>query len=335
MKNKIEELLTYCAHLKFGDIKLSDDAKKFCKEWNNEIILLNKSLPDSTRIDAMLFFMIHSGLLTGLLVGKEINFLKSYYIPTWSIIYWLCQTDPDENKLAIEENRHARTAHSMAMFLHAIDDHLKDNQIPVTHLALLLRSQAWMIMNNAFSRLASEVHDGRQVLHGFINDYYSSIRYSKGIGSIDDYCELFRKQMAIGMVAPVLLIKKRTQDERFANAVQIAYGSFGIAWRLLDDINDIAADMAKGTHSAIYYSLPEDQRMVWDNGSKRKNNSIKEDKEDILVFITKRNIVNRIIIRICRELDFAASIMDDYHMKGWADEFRCLAKPLKYAQRCP
>lgn len=329
MKDKIEDLLTYCANLKFGNIKLSDDAKKCCKKWNNEIILLSESLPDSTRIDAMIFFMIYSGSLPGLLMGKEINFLKTYYIPTWSIIYWLTQANPDENKVAIEENRHARTAHSMAMFLHALDDHLKDNQIPVTHLALLLRSQAWMIMNNAFSRLANGMHDGRQVIHGFINDYYSSIRCSKGIGSMDDYCEIFRNQMAIGMVAPTLLIKKRTRDERVADAVRIAYGSFGIAWRLLDDIKDIKADMAKGAHSSIYYSLPEDQRMMWDNHSRKKNNSIKWGENEILNVIIKKNIVDNMIKRICRELDSAALIAEDHHMKGWADEFRQLVEPLR------
>ena len=87
MDEKIEDLLSFCSEINFGAVNLTDGEKKFCSEWNSEIISLCKSLPESTQTDALLFFMRYSGLS----FGEEINFFRTYYVPTWSIIYWLIQ----------------------------------------------------------------------------------------------------------------------------------------------------------------------------------------------------------------------------------------------------
>ena len=325
MEDHIEKLLSSCSEIEFGTVALSDGAKKFCWEWNNEIIALCKSLPDSTQTDAILFFMKNSGLS----FEDDLNFFRTYYIPTWSIIYWLLQTSSDGNKLKQQDVMNAKKAHSMAMFLHALDDHLKDHQMPVTHLTLLLRSQAWMIMNTALNRLANEIAGGDQIVQSLINDYYSSIRSSPDIESLEVYCELFRKQMATGMIAPVLMIKKMGGDQKSVDAVKAAYGSFGIAWRLLDDIKDIEADMIKGTHSAIYTCLAEDIKNLWDNNRDEKTGSNRGNTEILLNSIYKNRVLDKIKERIVKELESAVFITEALDMSGWADEFRCLLKPLK------
>jgi hypothetical protein len=113
--------------------------------------------------------------------GPEPNFFRNYYAPTWSIIYWLIQSCPSDKGLEQKDIKNAITAHAMAMSLHSLDDHLSDGEMTVTHLALLLRSQLWMIMNNALNSLADGVDGGKQIIQGFINDYYSSIRTSKAL----------------------------------------------------------------------------------------------------------------------------------------------------------
>lgn len=325
MEDHIEKLLSSCSEIEFGAVVLSDGAKKFCWEWNNEIIALCKSLPDSTQTDAILFFMKNSGLS----FEDDLNFFRTYYIPTWSIIYWLLQTSSDGNKLKQEDVMNAKQAHSMAMFLHALDDHLKDRQMPVTHLTLLLRSQAWMIMNTALNRLANEIAGGDQIVQSLINDYYSSIRSSPDIESLEVYCELFRKQMATGMIAPVLMIKKMGGDQKSVDAVKAAYGSFGIAWRLLDDVKDIEADMLKGTHSAIYTCLAEDIKNLWDKNRDEKTGSNRGNTEILLNNIYKNRVLDKIKERIVKELESAVFITEALDMSGWADEFCCLLKPLK------
>ena len=58
-----------------------------------------------------------------------------------------------------------------------------------------------------------------------------------------------------GMIAPILLSMKMTGISDFTRDIEIAYGSFGIAWRLLDDIRDIGRRYGKwGTLSDISLS---------------------------------------------------------------------------------
>ena len=51
--------------------------------------------------------------------------------------------------------------------------------------------------------------------------------------------------------------------------------------------------------------------------------------EIILNYILENGVIDGLKKRICRELESAVSITDDYNIKGLADEFRCLLKPLK------
>jgi len=325
MKDKLEDLLSSCSEIDFGAVNLSDGEKEFCDELNNEILSLCKSLPESTQIDALLFFMRYFRIP----FDHELNFFRYFYVPAWSIIYWLIHSGPCDKEL---EQKDAKTAHSMAMFLHSVDDHLNDNELPVTHLALLLRSQSWMIMNIAFKSLADGVDGGGKIVQSFMNDYYSSICGSEKIESLDGYCDLFRKQMATWLIVPVLITKKMTTDEEFTVAIQTAYGSFGIAWRLLDDIKDIETDMMKCIHSAIYICLPEKIKKFWDKLTGVEPNKNNHYVKIILDYIVEHSVIDRVRKRICSELESAVSVADHYNMTGLADEFRCLLGPLKNGQ---
>ena len=147
--------------------------------------------------------------------------------------------------------------------------------------------------------------------------------------SLDSYCDLFRKQMAIGMIAPILLSMKMTGISDFTRDIEIAYGSFGIAWRLLDDVRDIADDIEKGAHSAIYLCLSEEVRTRWNNDTIRRLAAAKDSTNAILNHIREYRLIGKINARICAELETAASIVEAHNMTGLAREFRCLAHPLR------
>jgi hypothetical protein len=262
-------------------------------------------------------------------LGEKLDFFRNYYAPAWSIIYWLIHSGTTNKGLENRDIDNAVTAHSMAMSLHSLDDHLNDGEMPTTHLALLLRSQLWMIMNRALSILAGGVKGGKKIVQGFIDDYYSGIRCSENAKSLDSYCDLFSKQMATGFIVPVLVTKKMTLDDRFAACIQGAFGSFGIAWRLLDDIKDIKADMIKGDHSAVYVCLPEDSKKLWDETRGEKTQRNMRKCKAILNSVLENSIIERIINRIRVELGSAESMADDCDMIGLADEFRCLLRPLE------
>jgi hypothetical protein len=326
MKKRIKDFLSYCEGIDFGKSELSKMESTFYRRFSNEILSLCQSLPESLQTDSMLFLMQYSRLN----LGDELDFFANYYPPSWSIVYWLSHgyTLPAK-RLKKEDVTNAVTAQSMAMFLHSLDDHLTDSQISVSPLSLLLRSQAWMIMNRAFCNLVDGVPAGEKTVRNFIDDYYSSSQDSQGPKSLDSYCDLFRKQMAIGMVAPVLLCMKMNGISDFTKDLEIAYGSFGIAWRLLDDIRDICGDIEKGAESSIYLCLPERVRTHWKNNILRNRAAAKATTKNIITHILERGIIDKIKERICAELQTAASIVEAHNMRGLAGEFRCLAHPFK------
>ena len=325
MENSTADLLASCSCIDFGPVNLSEEEKEFSKELNREILLLCKSLPKSTQTEAALFLLRH--LRVSLSDGA--NFVRYFYPPAWSILYWLMKSKPGERRLDQTDIQKAKTGHTMAMFLHAIDDHLTDRQVPVSHLTLLLRSQSWMVMNDAFSKLAATVDGGMEIVDHFIDDYYWSISNSDGIKSLDSYCDLFRKQMATAMIVPVLVAKKRTADEEFVRSIRAAYESFGIAWRLLDDLQDIEKDMMKGVHSSLYVCLNEDLRGWWDKDAEEKKDRNNNYVQTILSYVLEKRVFDTIKERACRELDLAASIADSCSISGMAHELRCLLKPLR------
>jgi hypothetical protein len=135
--------------------------------------------------------------------------------------------------------------------------------------------------------------------------------------------------MAIGLIAPILLSMKMTGISDFTRGIELAYGSFGIAWRLLDDIRDIADDIEKGAHSAVYLCLPEEIRVHWDNNTMKSRAAAEGSTNTILSHILEHRLIDKIKERICAELETAASLVEARNMTGLAREFRCLADPLR------
>jgi len=323
MGNKLDNFLSSCSEMEFGAVNLSDLEKDFYRKFNSEIVSLCDSLPESVQTDALLFFMKHSGLS----IGQELDFFKNFYVPSWSVIYWLIQYLPNSKELFQGEIKNAVTAHSMAMNLHSLDDHINDGEIPASHLTLLLRSQLWMTMINSLKNLSVGLDKGEGIVRNFIDDYYSGILGSNDINTLEHYCDLFKKQMATWLIVPVLMTKMINNDEEFTGAVQAAYESFGIAWRLLDDINDIQIDMKNGAHSSIYVCLPEKIKKLWDKNEKTESNNKNTYPDIILDYILDISLIARIKKKIIKELQSAASISENFNLDGLAGEFRCLLEP--------
>lgn len=305
----------------FGRVNPTEAVAAFGHEMNREMMAFLRSLPASTHADAVVFFMQHFRTP----FFPAFNYFRNYHTPSWSIIYWLDQMGADHGLLTPEDSRHARTAHAMALFLHPLDDHLEDGQLPATHLHVLIRSQAWLRMNAALDRLTAVVAGGTEIVKDLVNDYYASIGVPPKLETLDGYGDHFRKQMATGMIVPALLMAKMKCGSAFTGKLKTAYGAFGLAWRLLDDLQDLDVDMKTGSHSAIYFSLPPDIRQLWDQTSQNENAGI---CAKIRAIVYNDGAWEAIRKRICLELASAASTMEEIQMTGLAEELRCLARPL-------
>jgi hypothetical protein len=325
MERKIADLLSFCSSVEFGTVNLSEKEEGFLGELNREMLSLCEYLPKPMRTEAALFLVkyLHASFSDGL------NFVNYFYAPSWSILFWLDRSWPKKRKLDPEFVRHAKTGHTMAMFLHAFDDHLTDRQLPVTHLALLMRSQAWTNMTRAFKGLAEGVKKGTAIVSDLIDDYYSSIGKSDEMESLDSYCKLFRKQMATCLIAPLLMARRMYAKEEYARSVQALYSSFGIAWRLLDDLQDIEKDMMRGIHSSLYTCLPGEMRKRWNRVKEEKAGGNNGSAAQVLNYVLASGMIDRIKRRICCELESAAFRADSCDMTGFADQLRCLLRPLR------
>jgi hypothetical protein len=324
MDTRIKDLLSFCSKVDFGAVKLSREEEGFRGELNREMLSLCEYLPKSTRTEAAIFLVKY---MQAFFKGG-FDFVSYFYPPAWSVLFWLIRSRPDGRMLDPNYVKHAKIGHTMAMFLHALDDHLTDGQLPVTHLALLMRSQSWVMMHKAYERLAKGVEKGTAIVRDLIDDYYSSINRSDETKSLDSYCEFFRNQMATWLVVPILLAKKICPDERYSHLVESAYCSFGIAWRLLDDLQDIEKDMMSGCHSSIYVSLNDDLRSRWDKEAKEKKRN-SDYVPTVLTYVLEREVIDSIRERVCSELESASSLSDTCGLSGWAGEFRSLMKPLR------
>ncbi len=292
---------------------------------NDQVMELCHTLPLGVQSESMLFFMNYAGIR----LGEPLDFFKGYYRPVWSPLYWLTADNGVDGNLSGVGLETAVRGHAMAMTLHSLDDHLVDGEIPASHLTLLVRGEAWRRMNQAIDSICVDLPGGSHIAHGLIDDYYSGITGQDMPDTLDTYCDLFRKQLATGLIMPLLVACKTGGDDEFISGLRGATESFGIAWRLLDDIQDLEADMADGTHSAVYVCLGEKGRALWGSRDRGKGWDTGKSAGKICAMIQEMKILETIAGRIAAELDTAASLAEKIGLKGLSEEYRVLAEPVR------
>ncbi|MCP3951690.1 MAG: hypothetical protein GY697_05645, partial [Desulfobacterales bacterium] len=239
MEDNFQFLTQQCTRLAFGRPERSKAQNAFYTDLNNEITLTIKSLPGSVQTRVLLELMNHLGLS----VRNASDFFAGFYTPAWSILYWLAVSFAHHRELTAVEMKDIKIVHASAMLLHLLDDHLLDGEIGATHPILLLRSQLWLFLNQALKTITEGISSGPAIAQGFVDDYTASIAESEDVESLEAYCDLFKRQMGTGFIAPILMTKKMTADDHLEKSVRSAYGAFGTAWRLLDDLQDIPQDL--------------------------------------------------------------------------------------------
>ena len=133
--------------------------------------------------------------------------------------------------------------------------------------------------------------------------------------------------MAIWVIMPYSAARK-IGGEEFASRLRSAYESFGIAWRLLDDIRDLETDMARGVHSAVYASLDDKGRRLWDSIEIESGEESINVSVDTCAIIQSESLLRHIAKRIISELGQAATLSADLGLDGFADDLRILAGPV-------
>jgi len=325
VKNGISPAAGQNPSIDFGAVRLEAGAVDFRKQLNVAFLELLKSIPASLRSEATFFLLKQAGSPP----GTQPDVFRNYYPPSWSILYWILEKHrfgvPAESDIA----GNICGGHARAMYLHSLDDHLNDGDLPPSHLALLIRSQAWLEMKAAFARAGRLVDNASERIAQYMDMYYAAVCRPVDCDlSLDEYCRRFVPQMATCFIAPVLLMKQAgASDDEIEGALR-AYGAFGVAWRLLDDARDMEADLQQAIPSAVYLCLPREMRTYWDRCAETGGRDGGECRAAICRYITENSVTDRILQRVIHELDIASRMAEEVGLGGLAAEFRCLGIPL-------
>lgn len=324
------EYLLTCVH--FGQPSLDEYTASFYTLMNEAITKLVRSLPRPVQTSAMIFFMQHAGIE----VGQPLDFFRNFYSPVWSSVPHIIQ----KNKGAIVPDEfiyNAAIAHSMIMLLHSLDDHISDGQIIPDHLTHLIRSQGWKIFWDTVSILCSIVRNGMDTVNTYIDRYYASIIPHKSCADLEEYISVFRDQMATALIVPLLAVHYIGGGTSLKESVRASLESFGVAWRILDDIHDINDDLNSGRISAVTLCLPEEERSLWkpspkaDTSNADKKTTIHDYNERFRLLesiIQNEEVIAALVKRIVSQLQLAAQYAEDAGLPGLAMEMRELLMPL-------
>ncbi len=311
------------AQARFGEVDLDLAQSLWLDEMNKALIELCQEMPASLRDASLLAIQRH---LAGFQLRNLLTFFTKFAAPAWTVLYWLEQRGPslDERDAA-----RLRRGQAMAMFLHILDDHLVDGEIPLDNCTLQLRTQAWMAFAASTQALAAQVPDGPMLRDALLSRYFRGVHAAPPPTNLGDYCAIFRDQLATGLVLSFLMARRNGVDEV---SVGGAFEEFGIAWRLLDDLRDLTTDLAAGTKSGVYLSLCPRGRRLWEDCIRLGQASPVWPE---LAQVLDEGVLDEIVTRVIRHLEKAANLADAAGLVPYGRELRQLAAPLRVPQASP
>jgi hypothetical protein len=321
MSTATENFFKYCQNLSFGNIILNNKEEQDYNKLNQNLFTLCKSLPESMQTEAMLFLMQYSHNS----FGDKLDFFKKFYIPTWSIIHHIIESPLAKHTLSDDEYSNTLLVQSMVMFLHSIDDHLHDGALQATHLLLLIRSQAWLLLHKTLDHITTDNAD-KIIIEKLINQYYTAINNPMPSPSLNAYCDRFRQEISTWYIMPTLLSQKAIKNEIITHDLIKAFEAFGIAWRIIDDIQDIREDISDRSHTALYHALPQKGKKLWDQIAHEIE--AQQSLEVICQLLLDNKIIDALTGRVIKELDIAADHAQKHGFNRLAEEYMLLAKPL-------
>jgi hypothetical protein len=307
--------LQACQQVNFGKIALTPEQSEALAGLNRQLIPFCQSLPPALQTGAIFAIQQH---FTGFQLGNLQRFFTKFYAPSWTLLGWM-----GHRAIAAAELEQAIHLQGMAYFLHMLDDHLNDGQIPISHLMLQLRTQAWMRFTQGAEQLVPSQKGRESLIYCWINRYFSGVHGLESVDSLAAYCEQFRQQLSTTLVLPMIVADRTGHN---AADVQEAYEAFCIAWRLLDDLRDCQDDALSGEMSAVYYLLPLEQRQVWQGCQGLEPTS--PQWQELAQYLEGAGVLQAIVGEILAWLAIAQSAASRANLPGYAEELRQLALPL-------
>jgi hypothetical protein len=184
-------------------------------------------------------------------------------------------------------------------------------------------------------KIADTEEISKDYIDKYINRYYSSIG-TDPVGftdplkpTLEDYCDHFRNQMAnTTLVVDICTVSVNIEKEKRADILE-SFECFGIAWRLLDDINDFEEDLGSGTKNACFYALDSRGQSIYENICKCERGQSPKNRNDLFQHMDAEKTLIKIIDLIISFLKRGADAAFRSGINGFGNELLVMAAPLE------
>lgn len=193
--------------------------------------------------------------------GHRPRFIDLFYVPIRSFLHWIPAARPGLDPDVLEK---AQEAHALSLFLHLWDDHLSDAQLPPNLMRLQLRAVAWERYRAAVRALAAKVSGGDEIATRLIDGYLTACHQPPPATDQKSFCDRFVRQIGIWLVVPTLL-GHLAGGPKLAGDLCAVIEAFAVAWRMIDDVQDIDKDIVSGQQNAVWFELPAPGRQMWEH----------------------------------------------------------------------
>jgi len=245
---------TRFSDLDFGAVAVGEGLANLKKDLHQALLDSFSSIPDS--------FQAEMHELLDAYCGTRQDFYRLFYVPVWSFLHWIpYPRSVDESGYGTV--RLAVQAHALSLFIHLWDDHLSDSQLPPDMLRIHSRTTAWQQFVASAHELCRDFGLDPNQVEWACSTYLKATHRPIMCLDLTEYEEQFRKEVAIWTLVP-RLVGSSLQPEA-GEALSRIIEQFAIAWRIIDDIQDIHSDIAGHKKTAVWMELPVEGRLVWES----------------------------------------------------------------------
>jgi len=240
--------------------------------------------------------------------GGEEDFYRLFYAPCWSFLHWIAAAYP----ISADLLQTAERCQSLALFWHLWDDHLSDRQLPLTMMRLQLRSLVREEWRQDALKLCQAAGVSESMVDQIEQDYLVSVDGYGRRCDLESYARHAICQGAIWTLAPLCL------DRLYQTHLADIVGEFCVAWRLIDDIQDVVADIASGQANAVWHALSPAERAVLGEMT----------EEDLIGLVWSSGAVGRVAALAHKAVSRAAALAAEDDLFGYSAELRAGAASL-------
>jgi hypothetical protein len=286
--------------LHFAEVEVGAELVELRQRLNDILVATASQLPPPLAREL-------KSIIKGYAGGKD-NFFALFYVPVWSFLHWAPAAA--QREVAHEALSEAKTAHALSLFLHLWDDHLCDGQLQPDLLRLQFRTLAWQRFLAAAYRFCELLSLPKQIVDAHVAAYLTAHHSTSVVTSTDEYCSQFSRECAICTLIPRLLGHSAFGADK-ADELYRAIVLFLTSWRLLDDVQDIDADVLTDRQTAVWLELDEPGRARWRCCWDASLHNGKLDASawgELCQAITESGCLTRLLARIDRTLGAAVEI---------------------------